>query len=96
MVLLEEGIYIYGDEVLVSVTNTIVSPDLRLAKIYLSIFNSKNKEEVLGALRKNIAPLKQSLVTRIRKHVRFIPEIAFYNDEMLDEMYNVDRLLDDI
>lgn len=96
MVLLEEGRYIYGDDIMVSVTNAIISPDLRLAKIYLSIFNAQNKDEVIGALRKNIAPLKQSLVTRIRKHVRFIPEIAFYNDEMLDEMYNVDRLLDDI
>jgi len=92
IVLRDEGLYIYGD-VLVSVTNVIVSPDLRLAKIYLSIFNSEDKEAVLEAVRKNIAKLKYSLVNRIRKHVRFIPELAVYNDDLLDEMYNVNDLL---
>lgn len=96
MVLLEEGRYIYGEDVLVSVTNVMVSPDLRLGKIYLSIFNAKDKMEVLDALHQNLMPLKQSLVTRIRKHVRFIPDIAFYNDDLLDEMDNVNKLLSDL
>ena len=96
MVLLEEGRYIYGEEVMVSVTNVMMSPDLRLAKIYLSIFNAKDKDEVLGLLRFNIMPLKQTLVGRIRKHVRFIPDIAVFNDDLLDEMDQVNRLLDEI
>jgi ribosome-binding factor A len=96
MVLLEEGRYIYGDEVMVSVTNVKVSPDLRLGKIYLSIFNAQNKTDVLEALQHNIIPLKQNLVGRIRKHVRFIPDIALYNDDLLDEMDHVNRLLDDL
>ena len=85
IILQQEGIYIFGDS-LVSVTNVIVSSDLRLAKIYLSIFNAEDKEGVLTAVRKNIGSLKQSLVARIRKQVRFIPEIAIYNDDLLDEM----------
>jgi len=95
IILQQEGIYIFGDS-LVSVTNVIVSSDLRLAKIYLSIFNAEDKEGVLTAVRKNIGSLKQSLVARIRKQVRFIPEIAIYNDDLLDEMYNVSKLLEDI
>jgi len=75
------------------VTNVKVSPDLRLAKIYLSIFNAPDKSEVLDALRKSIHPLKQNLVSRIRKHVRFIPDIAVYNDDLLDEMDQVNKLL---
>ena len=93
---MQEGRYIYGEEVMVSVTNVIMSPDLRLAKIYLSIFNANSKDDVLEAVRQQLAPLKQNLVTRIRKQVRFIPEIAVFNDELLDEMYNVDRLLDNL
>jgi ribosome-binding factor A len=96
MVLLEEGRYIYGDDVMVSVTSVMVSPDLRLGKIYLSIFNAPDKSNVLDALRHNIIPLKQNLVNRIRKHVRFIPDIALYNDDLLDEMDQVNRLLDDL
>jgi ribosome-binding factor A len=78
------------------VTNVILSPDLRLAKIYLSIFNADKKEDVLDSLRNHVSPLKQNLVSRIRKHVRFIPDIALYNDDLLDEMYHVDDLLDNL
>lgn len=95
MVLMEEGMYIYGES-LVSVTSVMMSSDLRLAKIYLSIFNSDDKEATIEAIRKNLSTLKHSLVTRIRKHVRFIPEIAVYNDDLLDEMYNVEKLLGDL
>ena len=91
---MEEGRYIYGDEALVSVTNVMMSPDLRLAKIYLSIFNAQDKIEVLESLHHSIMPLKQNLVARIRKHVRFIPDIALFNDDLLDEMDNVNSLLD--
>lgn len=96
MVLLEQGRYIYGDDVLVSVTNVMLSPDLRLGKIYLSIFNANDKQLVLDALHQNLIPLKQNLVTRIRKHVRFIPDIALYNDDLLDEMDQVNDLLDQL
>ena len=96
MVLLEEGRYIYGDEAMVSVTNVRMTPDLRMAKIYLSIFNAQDKMVVMDALHHNIVPLKQNLVSRIRKHVRFIPDISFFNDDLLDEMDNVNSLLDNL
>jgi ribosome-binding factor A len=96
MVLLEEGRYIYGDEAMVSVTNVRMTPDLRMAKIYLSIFNSQDKMEVMDALHHNIIPLKQNLVSRIRKHVRFIPDISLFNDDLLDEMDNVNSLLNNL
>jgi len=95
-VLMQEGSYIYGTEALVSVTNVIMSSDLRLAKIYVSIYNTTNKEEVMQALEKNTPTLKHSLVTRVRRHVQFIPDLAIYNDDLLDEMYRVDQMLDDL
>lgn len=95
LVLMQEGMYIYG-EALVSVTNVRITPDLRLAKIYVSIFNAEDKEGVLDALRQHVSPLKHALVSRIRKQVRFIPDIAIFNDDLLDEMYHVDELLDNL
>ena len=44
-VLSEEGKYIYGQKVLVTVTTVKMSSDLQLAKIYLSIYNTENKQE---------------------------------------------------
>ncbi len=94
-VLMEEGIYLYGDA-LVSVTDVKMSPDLRLAKIYVSIFNVEDKDMVYDILLKNTVSLKQELVKKIRKHVRRIPDIKIFRDDLLDEMYRIDKMLDDL
>lgn len=92
MVLQQEGSYLYGPEPLVTVTGVKVSPDFGLAKIYLSIYNTENKQAVILQMEEEIVRLRQSLAHRIRKHVRRIPDIAFYIDDTLDEMYRVDAL----
>lgn len=94
-VLQEHGRNIYGS-LLVSVTNVYVTPDLSLAKIYVSVYGTENKQEVIILLEEHQHNLKQALVQRIRKHVRRIPEINFYLDDTLDEMYRVDQLFKDL
>ena len=94
-VLYQEGSYIYGDA-LVTVTNVKLTPDQGQANIYLSIYNTKNKEAVLNLVQKQTHKLRQSLAYRIKKHVRRIPTIHFYIDEMLDEMYKLNTLFDNL
>ncbi len=94
-VLLQEGSYIYGGA-LVTVTNVRMSPDLGIAKIYISVFNADNKSEVLQRLRKNMWRLKTGLVHRIKKHVRRIPHLDIYLDETLDEMWHLNAVFDDL
>ena len=94
-VLLERGMYIYG-HALVSVTEVVMSPDLRVAKIYLSIFNAEDKDAVFEMLLHHVTSLKSDLVKHIRKHVRVIPEIRLYKDDLLDEIVKVNDLLDSI
>ena len=95
IVLSNEGLYIYG-EALVSVTDVKMSPDLRLAKIYISIFNTEDKNLVYDLILKHTATLKYELVKRIRKHVRRIPDIHIYRDDLIDEMYNIDDMLNNL
>lgn len=92
MVLQAEGSYIYGVEVLVSVTSVKMTPDFSLAKIYLSVFNTENKQATILELEDQIFRLKQALATRIRKQIRRIPEIAFYLDDTIDEMYRINAM----
>ncbi|MBP6397514.1 MAG: ribosome-binding factor A [Saprospiraceae bacterium] len=94
-VLQQEGRYIYGD-VLVSVTKAIISPDLSQVKIYLSIYGTEEKEEILQNIENQTFQLKQGLAHRIKSQIRRIPEIYLYLDDTLDEMYRVDGLLDRI
>jgi len=94
MLLQGEGSYIYGSDVMVTVTNVKVTPDFSLAKIYLSVYNTENKDGVMMSLEEEYPRLKQGLAARIRKQVRRIPDIAFYLDETIDEMYRVEALFD--
>ena len=93
-VLQQMGSYVYGSEILVTVTQVKVTPDFGLAKIYLSIYNTENKQAVLLMMEEEKARLKAELGSRIRKRVRRIPNIAFYEDETLDEMYRLRELFD--
>ena len=92
LVLQQEGSYIYGPEPLVTVTSVKVSPDFSIAKIYLSVYNTENKQAVLLELEDSIVRLKQSLASRVRKHLRRIPDIALFMDDTLDEMYRLNDL----
>jgi ribosome-binding factor A len=93
IVLQADGHYIYGPEAMVTVTSVNVTPDLALAKVYLSIFNSENKQAVLLELEAAIHDVKKNLYNRIRKHVRRVPDIVFYLDDTLDEIHKVDEMM---
>ena len=92
-VLLEEGSYIYGDA-FVTITQVKMSSDLGLARIYCSVYNTENKQAVILGLQKEYRRLRQALGRRLRKKVRRIPEIEFFMDDTLDEMYRLNALFD--
>ena len=96
MVMMQEGTNIYGAEPLVSVTNVVMSTDLGIAKVYLSIYNTENKQEVILLLEEQITRIRQSLAHRIKKHVRRIPLVHLYMDETLDEMEHLNKLFNRI
>ena len=95
VVLQQEGSYIYG-EAFVTVTQVQVTPDLSQAKLYISVYNTENKQGVLLMMENEIRKLKQSLAYRIRKHVRRVPDIAIYLDDTLDEMYKLNEIFDNL
>lgn len=92
MVLIDEGSYIY-DRAMVTVTRCVVSPDLQSAKVYLSVFNTENKMEVMAAMDENIHQLRHALATKVGKQLRKIPELKFFLDETLDEFFRMDQIL---
>jgi ribosome-binding factor A len=93
VVLQQEGSYIYGDA-FVTVTQVQVTPDLSEAKLYISVFNTENKQEVLQLMINGTKKLKKSLAHRIKRHVRRIPEISIFLDDTLDEMYKLNEIFD--
>ena len=79
--------------VIISVSIVRISPDLGLAKIYLSIFPSNKGEELLANIKTNTKSIRFALGQRVGKQLRIIPELAFYLDDSLDYLENIDKLL---
>ncbi|MEO0776619.1 MAG: 30S ribosome-binding factor RbfA [Bacteroidota bacterium] len=96
MMLQQEGSLIYGSQVLVTVTNVVMSPDLRLAKVYLSVYNTDNKQAIILMLQEEHQQLRGALYHRLRRHVRFFPEFDLYLDDTLDEMYRLNQIFNSL
>ncbi|MBK8555923.1 MAG: 30S ribosome-binding factor RbfA [Lewinellaceae bacterium] len=93
MILQEEGSNIYGRNKLVTVTGVTMTPDLLVAKIFISIYGSENKQEVILELEENHSLLRKALASKVGKQMRRVPDIEFILDETVDEMYRVNDLL---
>lgn len=80
---------------MVSVSVVRVSPDLGIAKAYLSVFPSEKGNEVVEHLNSNIKAIRFELGNRVRHQLRIIPEVRFYLDDSLDYIEHIDELLKD-
>ena len=69
---------------IISVTQARVSPDLSLCKVYLSIFPGDNAIDQLKSIQKNAPRIKHDLAKVLKKHLRKVPELAFFLDDSLD------------
>ncbi len=78
-----EGKNYYGSN-FVTITGVRVTPDLSVARVYLSIFKAKKPEEVMTMIRENSYEIRKELGKRIRNQARIIPTLDFFLDDSLD------------
>ena len=80
--------------VLVSVSAVRVSPDLSVAKAYLSIFPSDKAAEMMESINHSAKTIRYELAQKVRFQLRKTPELQFYLDDSLDYIENIDSLLE--
>ena len=78
---------------LVSVSAVRVSPDLSVARVYLSVFPSGKAQEMLESINKSAKTIRYELAQRVRFQLRKTPELSFFLDDSLDYLENIDSLL---
>jgi ribosome-binding factor A len=78
---------------MITVTNVRISPDLSIAKIYLSFFPSEKKTQGLALVESKNGWIRKILGISIAKQIRKIPELHFYMDDSMDYFLEIDRLL---
>jgi len=81
------------DGKLITVTVVRVTPDLSLAKVYLSVFPYKENDDFFPIANNNVKNIRNSLGKKIRHQLRIVPELAFYHDDSLDYIENISKLL---
>ncbi len=80
----------------ITVTEVKVSPDLSLARIYLSFLLAKNKGAILEDIKEKGKAIRQMLAAKIKNQARIIPELHFYLDESIEQASKIDELLSKI
>jgi ribosome-binding factor A len=78
---------------LITVTKVQVTKDLAIAKVYLSLFMTPNKETLLEKIRHHGREVRHLLVLRVHQQLRIMPELHFFLDDSLDYIENIDSLL---
>ena len=78
---------------LITVTQVRVSPDLGIAKVYVSLFNVPDTKALLELIKTHTKDIRTKLAGRIKKQVRVIPNLNFYHDDSLDYAMRIDELL---
>lgn len=79
---------------LISVTKVKVTNDLKMARVYVSILNSKNRKDTLAGLKKSSGFIRSELARRV--NLRNTPELLFELDDSLEYGAKIDTILKEI
>jgi ribosome-binding factor A len=85
-----------GKPAFVTVTNVTMSPDLSVAKVYLSFVLDDNRPAMMETLNQRKSDVRRVLGNRIGKAVRVVPELIFHLDESADYASHIDQLLSEL
>lgn len=77
----------------ISVSKVMVSSDLSIANVYLSIFPQEKAAETLAAIKSNGPLIKHDLAQRVRLQLRKVPNLNFRIDDSLDYIEKIDNAL---
>ncbi|MDD2419343.1 MAG: 30S ribosome-binding factor RbfA [Bacteroidales bacterium] len=88
----EKGTQSFGGA-MITVTNVRISPDLSVARVFISIFPSEKSGEVFQIVETSAKSLRGELGKRVSKQLRIVPELVFNIDDSLDYIEKIDGLL---
>src|SRR5687767_9274403 len=81
---------------MVSISSVKITPDLLEARIYLSVFNAQDNNEVLKKVEDRAWEIKKELAARVKNQLRRIPELKFFLDDTLDQVFKMEEIFKEI
>ena len=77
---------------MISISSVKITPDLLEARVYLSIFNIKDAQGMLKKIQEKSWEIKKDLSARVGRQLRRMPELRFYLDDTLDQVFKMEEL----
>lgn len=81
---------------LITITKVRTTPDLAIARIFLSFFNVSNSEQALQTIKLHASEIRYKLGQQIRNQVRVIPQLEFFLDDTSEYVNRMDKIFDNI
>jgi ribosome-binding factor A len=81
------------DNAFITIADVRMSPDLSVAKVYISMLLVKDKEKVLENITQRKSEIRKALGNQIGKQVRIVPELIFFKDEVEEQATRLDELI---
>ncbi|HEY9049150.1 MAG TPA: 30S ribosome-binding factor RbfA [Ohtaekwangia sp.] len=81
------------DNAFITLADVKMSPDLSVAKVYISMMLAKDKQKTLEKINLHKKEIRRALGEKIGKQVRIIPELIFYIDEVEENAQRIDDLI---
>lgn len=81
---------------LITVTRVRMTPDLGIARVYLSFFNTKDETEALNKVQSKKGEIRYKLGNKVKNQVKNVPELEFFIDDSASYTEKMDRLFDKI
>ena len=75
----------------ITVTKVKVSPDLKIAKVYISVLEKNQRQATLDKIMAMAGFIRSQLGSRIK--LRYVPELKFFLDDTLDYVEKIDNLI---
>lgn len=86
----------YLPNTLVTITKVRVSPDLAVAKVYLSFLNTNNTTLSVTEVNAHSSEIRYKLGARIRHQARVVPTLTFFVDDTNEYVQHMDKIFDKI
>ncbi|MFN0290534.1 30S ribosome-binding factor RbfA [Pedobacter helvus] len=86
----------YLPNTLVTITKVRVSPDLAVAKVYLSFLNTNNTSLSVATVNSHAGEIRYKLGSRIRHQARVVPTLTFFVDDTNEYVERMDQIFDKI
>ncbi|MFB9840768.1 30S ribosome-binding factor RbfA [Mucilaginibacter ginsenosidivorans] len=81
---------------MITITKVRVTPDLAIARVFLSFFNNTNNQLALNTIKAHASEIRYKLGARIKDQVRIIPQLEFFVDDTSDYVERMDKIFDKI